>query len=122
MINMASESSDTLEILDTIQQIEPYMFEPNKEDDAETSCDSSESSTTDDEEFDEEFEAANALRLCTLKWCKCGECAKMEKTIESFCCHEKAIEYDEYDAKLADAQQQTFKCITSLSSFKQNML
>ena len=57
-----------------------------------------------------------------VKWCKCGECAKMEKTIESFCCHEKAIEYDEYDAKLADAQQQTFKCITSLSSFKQNML
>ena len=58
----------------------------------------------------------------TLEWCKCGKCAIMEKTIESFCCHEKALEYDEYDDKLTSAQNQEFTCITSLSSFVQNML
>ena len=30
--------------------------------------------------------------------------------------------YDEYDKKLASAQNQGFSCITSLSSVKQNML
>ena len=46
----------------------------------------------------------------------------MEKTIESFCCHKKAMEYDEYDEKLTSAQNQEFSCITSLSSFVQHML
>ncbi len=46
----------------------------------------------------------------------------MEKTIESFCCHEKALEYDEYDDKLTSVQNQEINCITSLSSFVQNML
>ena len=46
----------------------------------------------------------------------------MEKTIESFCCHEKALEYDEYDDILTGAQNLGLNCITSLSSFTQNML
>lgn len=104
------------------QVIEPYMFEPNKGDHGDTSGDSSEDSPSEEEELDEVFEAANAWRRTTLEWCKCGKCAIMEKTIESFCCHEKAIEYDEYDEKLTSAQNQEFSCITSLSSFMQNML
>ena len=104
------------------QVIEPYMFEPNKGDQGEASDDSSEDSGSDEEEFDEVFEAANAWRCTTLQWCKCGKCAVMEKTIESFCCHEKAVEYDEYDGKLTCAQNQEFSSITSLSSFVQNML
>ena len=102
--------------------IEPYMFEPNREERRETSDDSSEESESDEEEVDEEFEAANAWRRSTLSWCKCGKCAIMEKTIESFCCHEKALEYDEYDEKLASAQNQDLECITSLPSFVENML
>lgn len=47
----------------------------------------------------------------------------MNKTIESFCCHEKALEYDEYDDLLTGTQNQGLECIiTSLSSFIQNML
>ena len=45
----------------------------------------------------------------------------MEKTIESFCCYKKAVEYDEYDEKRTTAQNPDFSCITSLSSFKRNM-
>ena len=46
----------------------------------------------------------------------------MDKTVESFCCHEKATEYDEYDEKLKNAENQGFQCITNLTSFQQNML
>ena len=69
------------------QVIESYMFEPSKGDQGEASDDSSEDSGSEEEEFDEEFEVSNAWRLTTLQWCKCGKCAVMEKTIESFCCH-----------------------------------
>ena len=46
----------------------------------------------------------------------------MTRTIESFCCYEKAVEYDEYDERLSSAQEQGFTCITFLPSFVQNML
>jgi hypothetical protein len=104
------------------QVIELYMFEPNKGEHGEASDDSSEDSGSEEDEFDEEFEAANAWHRTTLEWCKWGKCEIMEKTIESFCCHEKALEYDKYDDKLTSAQTQEFTCITSLSSFVQNML
>ena len=103
------------------QSIHPYMFEPNKGEEKEFS-DSSESSTSDEEEIDQDFETANSWRLSTLDWCKCGNCSVMDKTVESFCCHEKATEYDEYDEKLTNAENQGFQCITNLTSFQQNML
>jgi hypothetical protein len=102
--------------------IEPYMFEPNKGEDEESSDNSTEDSTTEEEELDDEFETANAWRISSLQWCKCGKCTIMKKAIESFCCHEKSLEYDEYDEKLTAAQNQGLDCITSLSSFEQNML
>ena len=46
----------------------------------------------------------------------------MTKTIESFRCCEKVVEYDEYDVRLSSAQEQGFTCITFLPSFVQNML
>ncbi|CAB3977883.1 Hypothetical predicted protein [Paramuricea clavata] len=95
------------------QVIEPYMFEPNKGVHGEASDDLSEDSGSEEDEFDEEFELANAWRRTTLEWCKCGKCAIMEKTIESFCCHEKALEYDEYDDKLTSAQNQE-TCLMSM--------
>ena len=116
---MASkESIETTEgINDSKEQIiEPYMFEPNKGDQSEDSDDSSEDSGSEEDEFDEEFEAANAWRRTTLDWCQCGKCTIMEKTIESFCCHEKALEYDEYDEKLTTAQNEELSCIMSQSS------
>ena len=36
--------------------------------------------------------------------------AHWNKAIESFCCHEKALEYDEYDALLKEAEAQGGKC------------
>lgn len=125
--NMASkEIMPSAEKTDSIcsedQVIQPYMFEPNKGDKDETFYDSNEDSTSEEEEFDDEFEAANAWRRSTLDWCKCGKCSIMEKTIESFCCHEKALEYDEYDDLLTGAQNTGLECITSLEAFENNML
>ena len=77
--------------------IEPYMFEPNKDDERYSSEVSREDSYDEEDEYNDEFERANSWRLTTLSWCKCGKCSLMEKTIESFCCHEKSLEYDEYD-------------------------
>lgn len=102
-------------------EIEPYMFEPSPDHEIE-SGNSDSASTTTDESFDDEFEANNSWRLSTLDWCKCGQCQTMTKTIESFCCHEKAVEYDEYDSKLTSAQDQELNCISLLPSFAHNML
>ena len=46
----------------------------------------------------------------------------MTKTVESFCCHEKALEYDEYEGFVMEAEKQGESCITKLHSFCQNML
>lgn len=102
--------------------IQPYMFEPNKGDEEEASDDSSDDSSSVESDFDEEFERANAWRTSSLNWCKCGNCTLMVKAIESFCCHEKSLEYDEYDDLLSSSQNQGLNCITSLLSFTQNML
>ena len=61
-------------------------------------------------EIDHVFEAKNAWRLESLSWCKCGHCTLKPKAIESFCCYEKALEYDEYDALLKEAEAQGGKC------------
>ena len=100
------------------------MFEPmpNENTQSDSSGSDTGSSHASEDEIDEEFEAINRWRLSTLEWCKCGYCDIMSKTIESFCCHEKSIEYDEYDDKLTSAQDQGFTCITKLSSFEQNIL
>ena len=101
--------------IDDTQSIHPYMFKPKKGE--EEFSDSSESSTSDDEGIDQDFETANSWRLSTLDWCKCGNCSVMDKTIESFCRHEKATEYDESDEKLTNAENQGFQCITNLTCF-----
>ena len=110
----------TKTLLTNIRVSHPYLFEPNQGE--EEFSDSSQSSTSDEEEIDQDFETANSWRLSTLDWCKCGNCSVMDKTVESFCCHEKATEYDEYNEKLTNAENQGFQCITNLTSFQQNML
>lgn len=107
----------------TITEISPYQFEPERGTTHEADS-SSDSSSSDDEnaEIDDEFENKNRWRNSTLSWCHCGQCSIMEKTIENFCCHEKAVEYDEYDAKLVQAEVSNCTCVTQLDEFEQNML
>ena len=75
-----------------------------------------------EEEIDTEFERANAWHLETPTWCKCGRCAVCTKTIECFCCHEKAVEYDEYRALLDQVEAHGDKCLTKHPDFRDNML
>ena len=81
---------------DIAKDIQPYMYEPNPgehQDDSDNS--ESVSLISSKDEVDEEFDAVNSWRLSSLEWCKCGHCDIMVKSIESFCCHEKVVEYDE---------------------------
>ena len=84
----------------------PYQYEPEVGEKAASMTDQSDleqesdSASSDDDQIDHEFETANAWRLETLSWCKCGNCTLSTKTIECFCCHEKALGYDEYDTLL----------------------
>ena len=83
----------------------PYQFEPEARPNKSNTSDESDSEqssdlSSSDEEVDREFVMANAWRLETLSWCKCGQCTLSTKAIECFCCHEKALEYDEYDVLL----------------------
>ena len=34
----------------------------------------------------------------------CGHCTLKRKAIQSFCCHDNALEYDEYDTLLKEAE------------------
>ena len=70
-----------------------------------------------EEEVDTEFERANAWRLQTLSWCKCGHCAVSTKIIECFCCHKKAVEYDEYGMLLDQVEAHGDKCLTKHPDF-----
>ena len=74
------------------QDIQPYMYEPNPGDDVESDGSYSSTSSSGDD-VDEEFEQANSWRLTSLEWCKCGHCQLMTRTIGSFFCCEKAVEY-----------------------------
>ena len=69
------------------REIQPYMFESNKNECSDNSYDSDDESTSTEEEeegIDHEFEAINSWRLSTLEWCKCGHCAIMEKKHREF--------------------------------------
>ncbi|XP_028410290.1 uncharacterized protein LOC114532903 [Dendronephthya gigantea] len=110
-----------------VEEVLPYQYEP--EVGAETGHLSAESGSeqdselsSSDEEVDHEFERVNAWRLQTLSWCKCGLCTISNKTIECFCCHEKALEYDEYDVLLNQTETQDKHCVTTHREFNENML
>ena len=89
--------AEALENDEVKDEIKPYMFEPNPND-SNSNSESTSNDSQDDEH--EELERINSWRLKTLEWCKCKCCQIMTKGIESFCCHEKSLEYDEYDNKL----------------------
>ena len=110
-----------------IGEVLPYQYEPevggkgtniSNESDSDRESNSSSSS----EEIDQEFETANAWRLQTLSWCKCGHCTISKKLIECFCCHEKALEYHEYYDLLDHCETQGHKCVTLHPDFQDNML
>ena len=99
-------------------EVLPYQFEPEfKPDDVECESDGGSDDSLSSSSETENFEEQNAWRLQTLDWCKCGVCKPSPKAIECFCCHEKALEYDEYDGLLTEAEGQGHQCITSLSDF-----
>ena len=110
-----------------VGEVLPYQFEP--EVGAETSSLSDESDSeqgsvlsSSEEEVDTEFEKANAWRLETLSWCKCGHCGLSTKIVECFCCHEKAVEYDEYGVLLDQIEANGDECLTRHADFRDNML
>ena len=75
-----------------------------------------------EEEVDNEFERANTWCLENLSWCKCGHCALSTKAIECFCCHEKAVEYDEYGVLLDQTEARGEECLTIHPDFRDSML
>ena len=80
-----------------VEEVLLYQFEPEPglPRSGESDSEDTDSSVSSDEEVDHAFEAKNAWRLQNLNWCKCGHCTLKPKAIESLCCHEKALEYDE---------------------------
>ena len=103
----------------------PYQFEPEpgmEASDSGDESDSKEEGESSDDEVDHVFEAENAWRLETLSWCKRGHSTLKPKAIESYCCNDKALEYDEYDTLLKEAESQGGKCLTAHKEFKANML
>ncbi|XP_028415647.1 P2X purinoceptor 7-like [Dendronephthya gigantea] len=109
-------------------EVLPYQFEPEPasltgdNSDESYADESSDSASSSEENVEHEFERANAWRLQNLSWCKCGHCALSTKAVECFCCHEKALEYDEYEVLLDKAEAQGEKCLTAHPEFIDNML
>ena len=63
-----------------VEAILPYQYEPEPGAEASSISDESDSEQgsvlfSSEEDVDTEFERANAWRLQTLSWCKCGHCA-----------------------------------------------
>ena len=75
-----------------VDKVLPYQFEPKlglQTSDSGDESDSEEQSESSDEEIRNHhvFEVENAWRI--------AHCALKPKDIELFCCHDKALEYDE---------------------------
>ncbi len=108
-----------------VNEVLPYQFEPEVNDNAISSdenSDLSSDSSSDDGCLDKVFESKNMWRLESLQWCKCGNCSLTSRVSKCFCCKEKAVEYDEYDSLLSQAEAEGFQYITCLPEFIENML
>ena len=110
-----------------VGEVLPYQYEPEVGEKGTNISDESDSDRERDlssssKEIDQEFETANAWRLQTVSWCKCGHCTISQKLFECFCCHKKALEYDEYDNLLGHCETQGQKCVTLHPGFQDNML
>ena len=75
-----------------VGEVLPYQYEPEVGKKTSNVTDQSDSgqesdSSSSDEEINHKFKSANAWRLQTLSWCKCGHCMLSPKLIECFCCH-----------------------------------
>ena len=89
-----------------VGEILPYQFEPEpstKTSDASDDNDTDQVmfTTSSDEGVDHELKRANSWRLLDLSWYKCGHCSSSTKAVECFCCHKKALEYDECELQTA---------------------
>ena len=80
-----------------VGEVLPYQYEPEVGEKAASMTDQSDleqesdSASSDDDQIDHEFETANAWRLETLSWCKCGNCTLSTKTIECFFLSRKSV-------------------------------
>ena len=111
-----------------VGEILPYQFEPEP---STKTSDASDDSDTDQSDVIQphltrmsttSLKEQMQRRLLDLSWCKCGHCSLSTKAVECFCCHEKALEYDENEVLLDQAELQGEKCLTAHSDFKDNML
>ena len=76
-----------------VVEVLPYKYEPEPKTNGSSGEDSdSESQSTKTENA---FKAENAWHLESLDTSKCGNCKLNNKAMESFCCQEKALEYDD---------------------------
>ncbi|XP_031563621.1 uncharacterized protein LOC116299126 [Actinia tenebrosa] len=107
-----------------LNEVLSYLFEPEPTDNSINGSENSdsESQSSSEDEGHQTFDVENAWRLQTLSCCKCGQCTLSTKAIECFCCHERAVEYDEYDGLLSEVEQQRHQRITTHSDFTNNML
>lgn len=105
-------------------EVLPYQYEPelNENNNSSDENNSDSSDTSDCEGLDKIFEEKNMWRLESLRWCACGNCRLSTRVLESFCCKEKAVEYDDYDSLLSQAEAEGLQCITCLPEFSENML
>ena len=72
-----------------IKEVLPYQYEPgvggkgtNISDESDSDRESNSSSSS--KGIDQEFEIANAWRLQTLSWCKCGHCTISKISLNAF--------------------------------------
>ena len=82
---MSSDSDTDLEESQSRHGLEPYLFEPRKN--------NTDSEDLQDEDSDEENDNSLTIRIDrtgTKSWCMCGVCEIMPTHKESCCCHEMA--------------------------------
>ena len=76
-----------------MEGMEPYAFEPVRQDTAEEEPDDASS------ESDEMENAGDTERVGNVSWCTCGSCRPMETEKESICCQEVAELNQKLDGK-----------------------
>jgi len=107
--DLTASEDDLDDIIENLEdlQIQPYQFEPEKDNATVTvNCETDKNEGTTEGENNEN----TAERIGNLVWCSCSQCSIEKREIDCLCCHEvSAVSEEQFDGK---------QCITFTDEFK----
>ena len=110
-ISDIENNTHTDNLSESIKNLQPYQFEPDRPDRSQEENNSEYSSPSEEEESEVEInQKKDRIRIGNKDWCSCGYCKEEDREIDCLCCEEVAA--------IDETKFQTQNCITLVEEFK----